>query len=426
MIVPFRATGYPFTPNWLASYPQLCTPFRATGTPFTANWVPISRTSGTTLAVRASVKNLLLFALLTLCSLTSRAQPTDGRPPLWLFGNRAGLDFSAPGPPLLLEGSSMNTVEGSAVACDPATGRLLFYTDGQRVWGADHRPMPNGRGLYGSQNSAQSALVVRRPGQDSLWYVFTTDFQGGNQGLRYSVVSTARRGGLGDVIEKNTLVFAPVAEKLTAVRHANGRDVWVVAHRWQSTDYLSVLVTADGVQSPPVFSSAGTALVGPGRQAIGYLRASPDGRHLAAALWRDANKFEVLDFDPATGAVFGRVTLAPYNRAYGVEFSADGSKLYGTCQDTATNRGVVWQFDLRPGPDSAPDGQYNNVVGHSAAKELGALLRGPDGRLYVARHGGRKLAVISTPNAAGEACGYVDDGVELGKGSSRLGLPNGW
>ncbi len=370
-------------------------------------------------------KLFFLSALVLLTAGPARAQTPDNRPPQWLFGNRAWLDFSARAPQAL-GGSAMNTVEGSAVATDPATGRLLFYSDGHRAWGADHQLLPDGRGLLGSPNAAQGALVVRRPGQDSLWYLFTADFQGGAQGLRYSVVSMARRGGRGAVIEKNTLVFAPVAEKLTAVPHANGHDVWVIAHRWQSAQYLAVLVTAAGVQPNPVLSTAGTPLTGPGRQAIGYLRASPDGRHLATALWRDANKFEVLDFDPATGAVFGRVVLEPYNRAYGVEFSADGSKLYGTCHDPATGKGVVWQFDLRPGADAAPDGTYHVVVGRSAAKELGALLRAPDGRIYVARNNGRWLGVIAAPNAAGTACGYLDDGFPLTPARSRLGLPNAW
>lgn len=371
------------------------------------------------------MNKLLLFAALLL-TIGSRAlaQPTAGQSPIWLFGNRAGLDFRA-GAPQPVANSAMNTVEGSAVACD-AAGNLLFYTDGRTIWDRQHRRMPNGRGLFGSPNAAQSALVVQLPGQDSLWYVFTTDFQGGADGLRYTVVSTTRRGGLGDVVSRNNLVIAPVAEKLTAVRHANGRDVWVIAHRWQSNQYVAVLVTAAGVQLPPVLSAAGTALTGPGRQAIGYLRASPDGRHLAAALWRDANKFEVLDFDPATGAVFGRVMLEPYNRAYGVEFSPDGSKLYGTCHDDSTGRGVVWQFDLRPGPDADPTGRYHRLVGRSVAKELGAIRRGPDGRLYIARNGGRWLAVIATPNAAGPACTFLDDGIPLAPATSRLGLPNDW
>jgi hypothetical protein len=366
---------------------------------------------------------LLLSFLFLLTTQPLHAQHPEGQPPLWLFGNGAGLDFSA-GTPQPLAGSAMNTVEGSAVACDPATGRLLFYTDGERVWDANHRKMPNGRDLGGSQNSSQSALVVRRPGQDSLWYLFTTDFQGGDQGLRLSVVSMKRRGGLGDIIRKNELVFAPVTEKLTAVRHANGHDVWIIAHRWQSPQYLALLLTADGIQQPPVLSTAGTAHAGPGRQAIGYLRASPDGRHLAAALWKDANKFEVLDFDPANGQLFGRIALEPYPEAYGVEFSADGSKLYGTSRDDVSGA-VVWQFDLRPGPGSDAT-QYYVVVGRSKSKKIGALLRAPDGKIYLARDGAKLLGVIANPDKPGAACGFTDDGLPLGEGRSRLGLPNQW
>ncbi len=379
---------------------------------------PLSRTR----LFRVSAAFLSLFLLLG-GSGRAHAQRIEGTPPLWLFGNGAGLDFST-GTPQPLAGSAMNTVEGSAVACDPATGRLLFYTDGERVWDARHRKMPNGRDLGGSQNSSQSALVARLPGQDSLWYIFTTDFQGGDQGLRYSVVSMTRRDGLGDIIRRNELVFSPVAEKLTAVRHANGQDVWIIAHRWQSPQYLAVLLTANGLQQPPVLSTAGTAHAGAGRQAIGYLRAAPDGRHLAAALWKDANKFEVLDFDPANGQVFGRIALESYPEAYGVEFSPDGSKLYGTSRDDASGS-VVWQFDLRPGPGSDA-AQYYVIVGHSKSKKIGALLRGPDGKIYLARDGAKFLGVITDPNKPGPASTFLDDGLALPEGRSRLGLPNQW
>lgn len=374
------------------------------------------------------MKLMRLVYLLLLGPLLSYGQSTSfgGQPRQWLFGHGAGLDFSA-GAPQPLTGSAMNTVEGSAVATDDA-GQLLFYTDGARVWNRQHKRMPNGGGLAGSPNSTQSALVLRQPGSDSLWYVFTTDFQGGNQGLRYSVVSLARRRGMGDVTLKNELLFAPVSEQLTAVRHANGRDTWVIAHRWSSPQYLSYLVTAEGIQSPPVQSTAGAMRAGPGRASIGWLRASPDGRHLAAAHWRDASKFEVLDFDPQSGQIDGRVGLEPYPDAYGVAFSADGSKLYGTARDTTKGAegAVIWQFNLRPGAGSSATGAYNRVVGRSRSKKLGALQLGPDGRLYVARDGAKFLGVIAAPDAAGDACGYQDDGLPLGDGRCRLGLPNNW
>src|SRR5882762_4788275 len=42
---------------------------------------------------------------------------------------------------------------GSAVATDPSTADLLFYTDGSKVYNAIYTVMPNGSGLLGSTSA---------------------------------------------------------------------------------------------------------------------------------------------------------------------------------------------------------------------------------------------------------------------------------
>lgn len=350
--------------------------------------------------------------LLLLSAFTARAQrPTD----IWYFGQQAGLSF-ADGSPKPLNDGKMSTYEGCAVATT-SKGELLFYTNGTTVWNRQHRPMPNGTKLMGSGSSTQSALIVPDPGSGNIFYIFTVAPQGTSDGLRYSVVDMTRDDGLGDLPRVNLLLIQPVAEKLAAVRHANGRDTWVLAHRWNSNAFVAYLVTAEGISSgKPILSNVGSMNAGPGRNAIGALKFSPDGKHLAAALWKETNKFEVYDFDRTTGKVSNPRGYGPYPEAYGVEFSPDGSKLYGTCNGTGGGETQIWQFDL------AKKGAAT-LVGKSANRKIGALQAGPDGRIYVAREDNPNLGIIEKPNAAGKDCQYVDEGVKLGGRRSKLGLP---
>ncbi|GAA4375634.1 hypothetical protein [Hymenobacter koreensis] len=333
---------------------------------------------------------------------------------IWYFGGEAGLDFRKGAPEPLLDGK-LSTYEGCAVATT-SRGQLLFYTNGVNVWNRQHQLMPNGKGLMGSKSSAQSALIVPDPGSGNVFYIFTTAAEGTSGGMRYSVLDMTAEGGLGDIKRTNALLISPVAEKLAAVRHRNGKDVWVVGHRWNSGAFVSYLVTADGIVTKPNLSNVGSMHAGPGRNAIGCMKFSPDGRKLAVAIWREANRVEVFDFDNATGKVANPKAYKGFEEAYGVEFSPDASKLYVTSNGNGGGNAQVWQVNLKTGEKTA--------IGNSANRKIGSLQLGPDGRIYVAREDNPFLGVIQEPNAAGAACKYADDGIKLGGRRSKLGLPN--
>lgn len=359
------------------------------------------------------MKRLFLAVLsLWLPAAVHAQRPTD----LWYFGQQAGLSFAEGNTPKPLTDGKLSSFEGGAVATT-SKGELLFYTNGETVWNREHQPMPNGHKLMGSGNSTQSALIVPDPGSGNIFYIFTVAPQGTPNGLRYSLVDMTRADGLGDLPRVNMLLIQPVAEKLAAVRHANGRDTWVVAHRWNSNAFVSYLVTAEGISSAkPIFSNVGSMNAGPGRNAIGALKFSPNGRQLAAAIWRETNKFELYDFDRSTGKVSNARGFAGYPEAYGVEFSPDGTKLYGSCNGVGGGETRIWQFDLKT--------KDVLLVGKSANRKIGALQLGPDGRIYVAREDNPNLGVIQAPNALGKDCKYVDEGLKLGGRRSKLGLPN--
>jgi hypothetical protein len=122
--------------------------------------------------------------------------------------------------------------EGSSSICD-ANGQLLFYSNGETIYNRNHNIMLNGDKLSGNISSVQSCLIVPVPGNDSIYYLFTSDAieNGYTKGYSYSIVNMRRDNGNGEVIVKNTLLYAPSTERLTAARHANAVDIWVITNR---------------------------------------------------------------------------------------------------------------------------------------------------------------------------------------------------
>ncbi len=107
--------------------------------------------------MRSPLASLLVVVLLILPDAATAQKQNN----IWYFGKYSGIDFNT-SPPTSLTNSVMSAIEGCAVASDPSTGALLFYTDGVTVWNRNHLQMVNGGGLKGSESSTQ-VLVVPLP-----------------------------------------------------------------------------------------------------------------------------------------------------------------------------------------------------------------------------------------------------------------------
>ncbi|MEI6882020.1 MAG: PKD domain-containing protein, partial [Bacteroidota bacterium] len=337
----------------------------------------------------------------------------------WYFGNKAGVSFAS-GSPVALTNSQMVTTEGCASISD-ATGLLMFYTDGISVWNRNHLVMTNGTGLTGHASSTQSGIIVQKPNSTNIYYIFTADADIGPNGIRYSEVNMNLSGGLGAVTaNKNVLLQTPSCEKLTAVRHCNNRDLWIVSHDWNTNGFRAWLVTPTGVNTTPVTSATGSVITGINQSAYGQLKANPDGNKLLAGYYGFAgsgtNKFELYDFNNSTGVVSNGITLATEIGAYGCEFSPDGRIAYG-----GTNAGRLVQFNLCAGNTAAI--QASKYVVGVLGPFIGSMQMGPDGKVYVSRNT-TSLSVINNPNVYGAGCGFVNGAISLAGKSSSMGLPN--
>ncbi len=349
---------------------------------------------------------------------------------IWYFGNNAGIDFSS-GSPVALTNSVMNQSEGCSSISDDS-GNLLFYTNGFNVWNSNHIIMPNGDSLFGDcwlglGSSTQAALIIQKPRSSNLYYIFTASpgeaydqtFLYDYFGDGYSVVDMSLQGGLGDVVVKNVPLFAINSEKLTAVKHCNAKDVWVIGHDWGSNGFYAYLLDSMGVNTTPVISYVGTVIdsaAGAGTATThGQLKASPNGDKLAMAI-QQMQLFEFFDFDNSTGVVSNPYTYSsPGNYCYGVEFSPDGTKVY--CGDNP----YLYQFNLEAGTSIDI---INSATILSSSCNLNSMQLAPNGKVYISEYGSQYLSAINNPNAIGLTCGFIPNDVYLGGKTCRMGLPN--
>ncbi len=357
---------------------------------------------------------IFCFSLLVLSSSWSQ---NEGN--IWYFGDFAGIDFNS-GTAVGLTNSALTTGEGCATICDN-NGNLLFYTDGITVWNSNHLPMPNGNGnLSGNPSSSQSAVIVKKPGSNSIYYVFTVDAQGGAGGFKYSEVDMTLQGGLGDInANVNISILTQSTEKVCAVQQQSGNAYWIVTKLYNSNVYHSYELTAAGLSLTPVVSTTGAMPVTPFSNAIGYLKATLDGSKLASVCWGDGY-FELCDFDNSTGIVSNAIYFS-LPAAYGAEFSPNSEILYVSSLVGGNVGEGIYQYDLLAG--TAND-IINSELYIGGAGQSGALQLAPDGKIYEAQSFSSILGTISNPNALGIACTYNPNGFSLPSPTiSTLGLP---
>ncbi|GMN08188.1 T9SS C-terminal target domain-containing protein [Croceitalea sp. MTPC5] len=359
---------------------------------------------------------LLTFFLATFwyCSVHAQLEAS-----IWYFGENAGLDFRSGTPIPLLDGQ-IATREGCSVISD-ATGNLLFYSDGLTVWNRNHQVMANGTGLAGHPSSTNAGIIVPSPGMANIYYIFTSGaFDNFNLGVHYSVIDLSLDGGFGEVVTKNIPLLIPATEKLTAVKHANGTDIWVVTHDLSGSFY-AYRVTATGVITTPVLSTVGVDLstfADIDGRVSGQLKFSPDGTK--AVVVHSRVSAELLDFDASTGQFSNARHLVDDigefgDVLYGAEFSPSGRFVYVSYFATA-----IYQFDTQLANPIPLELYASTPFG---PQQYAAMQLAIDGKIYIADFFQNSLSIIQNPNLLGAASNLQFNVIDLGGRFSNVGLP---
>lgn len=362
--------------------------------------------------------NLRLESLsLLLLLIISNSGIAQGEMDNWIFGQKAGLNFSSDVPEVIPE-SKLSSIEACATISDNF-GNLLFYSECSKVYNREHEVMVNGNIDCNGDNAGQGTGIVPMPNEIGKYYLFylqftTTDYCG----LKYAIIDMSLDDGRGGVVEKDQILREEITEKLTFVQQPDSENVWIITHDYDSDKYSVVLLSDSGFSEVKTYA---TGIHQTGR--YGYLQPSPDGTMLAAAVKHDGF-IELCCFDPIEGTISSSFQLEIPNNPYGICFSPDNSKLYAT----AGSPNHVYQFDLTQESISLIQGsrvQLSTTPFIDYAGATGALQLAPNGKIYLARPGINALGIINYPNEAGMSCGYFENGVSLGPtGISQHGLPN--
>ena len=372
-----------------------------------------------------------LFQVLLLVSVSNLCGQKQGN--IWMFGEGGALDFNM-GTPSAFSGSPIFGSpeqsghylysEGCASISD-SSGNLLFYSNGMKVWNKLNQIMPNGNNLNGYYSSTSAAFIIPKPLSDSLYYLFTTDglerYLG--NGLQYSTINRCLDNGKGDVIEsqKNILLLDTVSEKLCAIAHPNGIDIWLIAHKYLTNSFYAYLITPSGINAP-IITNIGSVHTGNLSifngfgAAIGQMKASSDGTKIGLVFSNvTPSVAEIFDFNLTTGILSNVISLQTYGNEYGVEFSPDNTKLY------TTSFGGIRQFDISSGNQATINSSVTQI---SSAVCLPASIQlGPDGKIYVTRCS-NSLGVINAPNYLGTSCNYVNNSINISPASNNTSLPS--
>ena len=212
--------------------------------------------------------------------------------------------------------------------------------------------------------------------------------------------------GRGAVTQKNVVLLSDTLTigSITACKHANGRDWWMVFHKSQGRRYYEYLFSPSG-------------LTGPFIQDIGYSVLprdwswqacfSPDGNKYANVFTKDT--IDVMDFDRCTG-LFSNCTSIYLNdtaAGRGVAFSSNSQLMY------VSSALYLYQYNLNTVPiDSGKilldkfDAWAEPIPPFYTPFYLAQLAN--DGKIYITTgNGSRIFNVIHHPNIVGLGCDFL-------------------
>jgi hypothetical protein len=163
-----------------------------------------------------------ILSILLLCT-TAHAQPYETNPDFnrtrnWQFGDGIGLHFTPD--TVLFTGSMMPPTEACAVHTDQ-DGNLLLYSNGEKIWDANHKVIHNGDLSLGHYSSRQGSVFVFHEDNPDNIYLFNTNYSLSNNELSYNLIK--KEADTFRIVFKDSVLQNSMSEPIAVVRAETAR-----------------------------------------------------------------------------------------------------------------------------------------------------------------------------------------------------------
>ena len=229
--------------------------------------------------------------------------------------------------------------------------------------------------------------------------------------LYYAVVDMSYNMGLGKLTERDVLVLEDTLSvgKINAVKHANGRDWWVLVNEKNSNRYYRILVDPAGIHVVGSQTIGSTVYDGVGQSVF-----SPNGEHYA--IYSTVSSalgayIDLYDFDRCEGLFYNHRQYHFFTNGWGGgAFSPNSRYLYINYFTKS------YQYDLEAVDVWASQVQiaeYDDFL-DPFSTTFYLMQLAPDGKIYSSSTNSvSSLHVIHSPDEPGLGSQYQQHGVEL-------------
>lgn len=310
-------------------------------------------------------------------------------------------------------------------------GNLQFYTNGCQIMNAQHQMIENGDGLspgwfqpiecgnypYG-YDGYQQYMILPRPGHPGRYLYFhwspEPDFY--TVTTFYSEIDMNANNGLGKVIKKNLILWGldSIGASLSAVRHGNGRDWWVVIPEHFDNIFRFYRITPDTIEGPFIqdWNNQDAAHVLSGWNTV----FSPDGHKFVRTTYSFPPSLFVYDFDRCSGQLSNPIRVdVPDTIAFAPWAAISPNSRYLYLQLGQTK---LYQYDLEAVDIEASVELVGEYDGFKTEKgfptTFHAMALAPNNKIYMSHSNGTNyLHTIHAPDQPGIVCDFRQHDIEM-------------